>query len=361
MQNSNVCPVCNISFSRRDVMLRHKRNIHSEISENHPPGIPLDKLTEPSLKTPLNMSHFKFQHPCSIMLTGPSGCGKTVLTKKIICDSLIDDPPQRIIWCYGQYQPLYDDVKSHLPGVEFVKGIPDFIEQDTYLDTRIRNCIILDDLMGDAKKDERVANLFTKGSHHRNLTVIFLTQNLFPQGKACRDISLNTKYLVLFNNPVDRFQVMTLARRIYPTNSHLFMKEYEQAISKPYGHLLVDLRVNTPEHERLKQNILDESNPIQDSIPHVEPNVIRAPHYHQNSDGRPPLNCQYSVSSSNSSEESDFNLDMPICNDCGIMFGDSHALQQHVKQWCLGQKRKLQNGDNTDESEPKKMDNITGT
>jgi hypothetical protein len=138
------------------------------------------------------------------------------------------------------------------------------------------------------------------------------------------------------------------------------MKEYEQAISKPYGHFLVDLRVNTPEHERLKQNILNESNPIQDSIPHVEPNVIRASYYQQNSDVRQPLNCQYSVSSSNSSEESDFNLDMPICNDCGIMFGDSHALQQHVKQWCIGRKRKLENGDNTDESEPKKWITLPG-
>ena len=120
----------------------------------------------------LGPPNFKFQHPCSLVLTGPSGSGKSVLTKKVLCQGFIKPPPQRIIWCYGQYQPLYDNVKKHLPGVEFVKGIPDFIEQDTHLDTYVRNCIILDDLMGDAKRDERVANLFTKGSHHRNLTVL---------------------------------------------------------------------------------------------------------------------------------------------------------------------------------------------
>ena len=175
MQNSNICPVCNTSFSRRDALLRHKKNKHSEITENYPPGIPFETSKELSIMTPLNRPQFKFQHPCSVVLTGPSGSGKSVLTKKILCQSFIQPPPQRIIWCYGQYQPLYDNVKKHVPGVEFVKGIPDFIEHDTYLDTSVRNCIILDDFMGDAKKDERVANLFTKGVHHRNLTVLSIS------------------------------------------------------------------------------------------------------------------------------------------------------------------------------------------
>ena len=199
---------------------------------------------------------FKFQHPCSIVLSGPSGCGKSVLTKQIICEDLIEESPERIIWCYGQYQPLYDGIKKTLPHIEFVKGIPDFLEQDWYLNPGVRNCIVLDDLMGDAKKDERVSNLFIRGSHHRNLTVLYLTQNLFPQGKACRDIGLNTKYLLLFNNPTDKAQVMTLARRIYPTNTHIFASAYEQAVTKPYGHLLIDLRATTSDHERLKPNIL---------------------------------------------------------------------------------------------------------
>ena len=319
MQNSNICPVCNTSFSRRDALLRHKKNKHSEITENYPPGIPFETSKELSIMTPLNRPQFKFQHPCSVVLTGPSGSGKSVLTKKILCQSFIQPPPQRIIWCYGQYQPLYDNVKKNVPGVEFVKGIPDFIEHDTYLDTSVRNCIILDDLMGDAKKDERVANLFTKGSHHRNLTVFYLTQNLFPQGKSSRDISLNTKYLVLFNNPVDRIQVANLARRIYPTNSHLFMNTYKRAVEIPYGHLIVDLRANTKEQDRLCENILNRDMSINTDMT----NVIRGTPSYQNQ-------------MEQLSDESD--IDMPTCDDCGIMFGDDYALQKHVKQWCVARK-----------------------
>ena len=111
--------------------------------------------------------------------------------------------------------------------------------------------------MTEAKCDQRIADLFTKGSHHRNISIVYLTQNLFPQGKACRDIALNTQYLVLFNNPIDRQQVATLARRIYPSTSAIFMKRFEQATSRPYGYLVVDLKSSTPEQDRLHTDIFE--------------------------------------------------------------------------------------------------------
>ena len=41
------------------------------------------------------------------------------------------------------------------------------------------NLIVIDDQMIEAGKDNRIVNLFTKGSHHRNLSVIYIVQNLF--------------------------------------------------------------------------------------------------------------------------------------------------------------------------------------
>ena len=78
---------------------------------------------------------------------------------------------------------------------------------------------MFDDLMTEAKCDQRIADLFTKGSHHRNISVVNLTQNLFSEGKACRDIILNTQFIVLFNNPIDRQQEATLARTYPSTNA----------------------------------------------------------------------------------------------------------------------------------------------
>ena len=114
--------------------------------------------------------------------------------------------------------------------------------------------------MTKAKCDQRIANLFTKSSHHRTIPIVYLTQNLFPQGRACRDIALNTHYLVLFNNPIDRQQVATLARRIYPSTSVTFMRKFEDATARPYGYLVLDLKSRTSEQEWLQTDIFDSGN-----------------------------------------------------------------------------------------------------
>ena len=114
--------------------------------------------------------------------------------------------------------------------------------------------------MTEAKCDQRIADLVTKGSHHRNISIVYLTQNVFPQGKACRDIALKTQNLVLFNNPIDRQQVATLARRIYPSTSAMFMRRFEEATSQPYGYLVIDLKSSTSEQDRLQTDIFESTD-----------------------------------------------------------------------------------------------------
>ena len=142
------------------------------------------------------------------------------------------------------------------PTMEFVKGIPESLENDSYLDVNIRNLIIIDDQMIEAGKDNRIVNLFTKGSHHRNLSVIYIVQNLFHQGKGNRSISYNSHYLVLFKNPRDKLQILTLAKQMYPSETAWFIKEFEEAVRRPYGYLFVDLKPATPDRCRLRTNVL---------------------------------------------------------------------------------------------------------
>ena len=59
-----------------------------------------------------------------------------------------------------------------MPHIEF-KGIPTALEQDSYFDVNKWNLIVFDDQMIDASKDKRIVNLFTRGSHARNLSVIY--------------------------------------------------------------------------------------------------------------------------------------------------------------------------------------------
>ena len=79
------------------------------------------------------------------------------------------------------------------------------------------NKMIIDDLMEQAASDKKVCNLFTKSSHHRNLSVIFILQNLFYQGKESRTISLNCHYMTIFRSVKDQSQIVHLAKQMYLT------------------------------------------------------------------------------------------------------------------------------------------------
>lgn len=110
--------------------------------------------------------------------------------------------------------------------------------------------------MKEACGNNEVKKAFTQYVHHRNLSVIYIVQNLFCQGKSSRTISLNTNYLVLFKNPRDANQVRVLARQMYPGNTGYFMNAYQYATSKPYGYLMIDYKAKTPEHYRLRTDLL---------------------------------------------------------------------------------------------------------
>jgi len=76
------------------------------------------------------------------------------------------------------------------------------LKKDSYLDPTVRNMIVLDDLMSTAAKDPRITDLFTEGSHHRNLSVVVLNQNLYFSKDPTQ--RRNCHYLFLFKNPVDK-------------------------------------------------------------------------------------------------------------------------------------------------------------
>jgi hypothetical protein len=56
-----------------------------------------------------------FQHPFSMVVSGPSVSGKTEWTRTLLLSNLVRQPPERIIWCFGQWQPLYEDLQRRIP------------------------------------------------------------------------------------------------------------------------------------------------------------------------------------------------------------------------------------------------------
>ena len=188
-----------------------------------------------------------WKHPFSSIVSGPSGCGKTQFTLKFIdhLEHMVVPRIEKVMWCFGIYQDIFD----RYPQIEFQEGLPNL----EVFDGKERTLLVLDDLMNET--DERVTKIFTKISHHRNVSVLYLTQNLFYNGKHTRTISLNAHYLVLFKNVRDTTQVANLARQMFPGQSHFMLDAFRDATSVPFGYLLVDLRPDTDERCRLRTNI----------------------------------------------------------------------------------------------------------
>ena len=145
--------------------------------------------------------------------------------------SLISPPPAKTVYFYGEYQQLF----NQYPHTEFHQGLPNIED----FDGKEPTLVIIDDLMQET--NETVANIFTKSSHHRNISVVFLAQNFFPKNKFARTMSLDAYYMVLFKNPKDVSQFANLARQMYPKKSQFAVETYRDATRERYSYLLVDL------------------------------------------------------------------------------------------------------------------------
>ena len=69
-------------------------------------------------------------------------------------------------------------------------------------------------------------------------------------------MSLNSHYLVLFKNPRDKLQILTLAKQMYPGQTDFFLNQYEEAVKRPFGYLLIDLKTSTQANCQLRTNVL---------------------------------------------------------------------------------------------------------
>ena len=198
-----------------------------------------------------------FRHPVSICVSGTTGSGKTTWIKNFIkCKNSLfeNEPPKHILYCYGIYQDLYDKMKNEFNFVTFHEGLP---SRETVFSLRPFSMIILDDLSHKIHSDVEIELLFSQVSHHRNISVCILKNNLFYQGKSSRTIALNTNIYVLMKNPADIGQINLLARRIFPRNPKHLTDSYMFSVNlnDGRGYLVVDLTPNPTTDITLKTGI----------------------------------------------------------------------------------------------------------
>lgn len=88
--------------------------------------------------------------PCSsIIICGVTNTGKSRFTKRLVeeCSNMYDpNPPEKILYCYGVYSSLYEEMEREQKNIQFHHGMPTEQSIDEYSGGK-HTLVIFDDLM----------------------------------------------------------------------------------------------------------------------------------------------------------------------------------------------------------------------
>ena len=137
-----------------------------------------------SFSQPLDM---RFVNSSAMIVAGPTQAGKTTFVKHFLKNAHLilqnGIGSGKIYWICHE-RPLQNYNRNYT----YIEGVPDdfsFVENNSVL--------VLDDLMDEAKQSSHVTALFTKVSHHKNVFIIYITQNLYNLSKeeVTRELSVH--------------------------------------------------------------------------------------------------------------------------------------------------------------------------
>ena len=139
-------------------------------------------------------------------------------------------------------------------GVQFHEGVPTTFHLQKWFPKG--GLLVLDDLMVEGGEDKELLDLFTKHSHHQNITVLYLCQDMFPPGKYAKCISRNAHYIVAFKNPRDQLGIKNLLLQAFPTCWQDMMDVYQKVTERSFGYTVLDLHPASDDRKRVFSHLL---------------------------------------------------------------------------------------------------------
>ena len=96
----------------------------------------------------------RWQHPFTCIVAGPTGCGKTTFVARLLrnASAMIDPPPERVTWYYGEWQTAYENL-ADIPNMRMEEGLPQSFDNDGK-----RGLVVLDDLMAETDSQTRLSS-----------------------------------------------------------------------------------------------------------------------------------------------------------------------------------------------------------
>lgn len=221
---------------------------------------------------------FHLKLPAIFAVIGSSRSGKTTWVRNLF-RNLHDNIPNcpeivSLILVFRHYQPLYQEIVNHIKDLYPAVSIKIFeewpekeiLEREFWPPTneRQQSLIIIDDV-GYMIKGEAFEALCRGISHHCNVSVFFLSQDLSSESKRVKNALKNANYFVLTKSSQHGPLLRDLQMKLFPYQKGYLSFAYEELLTKsceggPYGYCVIDKQVSTEPKYSVKTGVLHGEN-----------------------------------------------------------------------------------------------------
>lgn len=190
-------------------------------------------------------SQVKFGSRTRAFLFGSSGSGKSTYIHHLLSDleRYFDPAPSRVLYFH---RTLANEDFLLNNKIELRSDDPSNLVAELEADpSRLKNSlIILDDALNYIKS-KAIVSLFTRLSNHSDISVMFVSQQLFGAHASLRTVYLNCNHFCLFSSPNDPSSVNILSSRLFPQKPRFLSDALRQVSQQsPYSPLHISTRPN---------------------------------------------------------------------------------------------------------------------
>lgn len=190
-----------------------------------------------------------------MIISGASQSGKSSLVVELIRrrKEIIDPPLDNVLYMYACWQDKFTQLQKDVPEVQFHQGL---IENSD--DIPSNSLVIIDDLLTDLAKSEDSVNLFVRGSHHNNISVIGIVQSFFYKG--LRNLTLQCKYVCLMKNPREQNFIRVLGSQMSNgKRNEVLDYAWRHTMNQPYGYVVIDFSQTQNNKYRIRNSLFPEN------------------------------------------------------------------------------------------------------
>jgi len=194
----------------------------------------------------------KLEKPFRLIVGGGSGSGKTEFVKELVNKNHFSTPFDKVIYCYPDY---LEEIPADFDQiVEYQPGLLDL----QYFSTIPKNTlIILDDMMSECGQSDAIMKLFSVVARKRNLSIIFIVQNVYDRSKQFRNIRMNATGFVLFKFYAATDVTQRILRDL-SCNDYISKKQLQKIYEKNFAYIFIDIHPKRhSEFVTIRSNIFD--------------------------------------------------------------------------------------------------------